>query len=106
MSVYLSKGVFARPSTPILSYNTLNTNLHFPHTPQSSGDDAAKTSRLALLLSRSLEDADDPMLMDFAAHTLGRLVRCSGAMTSDIVEREVGVFPLACLCWSGRLSVG
>ncbi|MEW5302322.1 MAG: hypothetical protein WDW36_005122 [Sanguina aurantia] len=56
---------------------------------KTGGDDAAKTSRLALLLSRSLEDADDPLLIDMAAHTLGRLVRCSGAMTSDIVEREI-----------------
>ncbi|KAG2481849.1 hypothetical protein HYH03_019185, partial [Edaphochlamys debaryana] len=54
-----------------------------------SGDDAAKTSRLASLLSRVLEDSEDPGLSEAAAHTLGHLVRSGGAMTSDIVEKEI-----------------
>ncbi|GLC61314.1 hypothetical protein PLESTB_001742500 [Pleodorina starrii] len=54
-----------------------------------SGDDAAKTSRLASMLSRVLEDSEDATLSEAAAHTLGHLVRSGGAMTSDIVEKEI-----------------
>ncbi|EFJ44271.1 target of rapamycin, growth-regulatory PI3K-like protein kinase [Volvox carteri f. nagariensis] len=54
-----------------------------------SGDDAAKTSRLASMLSRVLEDSEDATLSETAAHTLGHLVRSGGAMTSDIVEKEI-----------------
>lgn len=56
---------------------------------QLSGDDAAKTARLASLLSRVLEDSEDSALSEAASHTLGHLVRSGGAMTSDIVEKEV-----------------
>ncbi|GIL87381.1 hypothetical protein Vretimale_1690 [Volvox reticuliferus] len=54
-----------------------------------SGDDAAKTSRLAGMLSRVLEDSEDVTLSEAAAHTLGHLVRSGGAMASDIVEKEI-----------------
>eukprot|EP00198_Chlamydomonas_reinhardtii_P008241 XP_001697578.1 target of rapamycin, growth-regulatory PI3K-like protein kinase [Chlamydomonas reinhardtii] len=54
-----------------------------------SGDDAAKTARLSGLLSRVLEESEDPVLSESASHTLGHLVRSGGAMTSDIVEKEI-----------------
>ncbi len=41
------------------------------------------------MLSRVLEDSEDATLSEAAAHTLGHLVRSGGAMTSDIVEKEV-----------------
>jgi hypothetical protein len=56
---------------------------------QLSGDDAAKTHRLTVLLSRTLEDSEDFALTEAAARTLGHLVRTGGALTSDIVEKEV-----------------
>lgn len=42
------------------------------------------------MLARALEEADDPIVMDVAAKTLGHLVKSGGAMTSDIVEQQVG----------------
>uniref|UniRef100_A0A7R9YR22 Serine/threonine-protein kinase TOR n=1 Tax=Chlamydomonas euryale TaxID=1486919 RepID=A0A7R9YR22_9CHLO len=56
---------------------------------KTAGDDTTKTSRLALLLHRVLEDVDEPMLMEIAARTLGRLVKSGAALTSEIVDREV-----------------
>lgn len=53
------------------------------------GDDTAKTSRFAHALSRVLDDTDDSVLMHTAARTMGHLVKSGGAMTADIVEREV-----------------
>eukprot|EP00798_Chlamydomonas_sp_ICE-L_P022752 gene22752-29919_t len=56
---------------------------------KAAGDDAAKISKLANLLSKVLEDAEEPVLVDIAAKTLGHLVQSGGSMASDIVEREV-----------------
>ena len=36
-----------------------------------------------------LEEADEPVLMELAAKTLGRLVKSGAARTSDIVDKEV-----------------
>ncbi len=41
------------------------------------------------MLSRLLEESEDAGLSGAAAHTLGHLVRSGGAMTSDILEKEV-----------------
>lgn len=57
---------------------------------QTVGDDAVKASRLASLLSGVVGDAEDVLLLEQCTHTLGRLVKGGGAVTSDIVEREVG----------------
>lgn len=56
---------------------------------KSVADDTSKTARLALLLSKAIEEADDPQLMEVTAATLGTLVKAGGVMTADIVEREV-----------------
>lgn len=71
----------------IVTYASVCCTL-FPR-PQLAGDDAAKTSRLAAMLSRLLEESEDAGLSGAAAHTLGHLVRSGGAMTSDILEKEV-----------------
>ena len=36
-----------------------------------------------------LEDADETVLMEMAARTLGKLVKSGAARTSDIVDKEV-----------------
>jgi hypothetical protein len=42
-----------------------------------------------------LEEVDEPVLMELAARTLGRLVKSGAALTSEIVDREVRV---VCVC--------
>ena len=36
-----------------------------------------------------LEEVDEPVMMELAARTLGRLVKSGAARTSDIVDKEV-----------------
>jgi hypothetical protein len=56
---------------------------------QTATDDVVKSGRIASLLDSVFSDADDMALLSCAADTLGHLVRSGGAMTADIVEKEV-----------------
>ena len=56
---------------------------------KTMGEDAAKIKGLASLLSKVLEEVEEPALMELATKSLGRLVKSGAAMTSEIVEREV-----------------
>ena len=85
--------------SPSTSHTHAHTHTHphshiLPHAhmqpPQTVGDDAGKVSRLAAMLSGVLGDTDEVVLIEWGARTMGRLVKGGGALTSDIVEREVG----------------
>jgi FKBP12-rapamycin complex-associated protein len=52
-------------------------------------NDAAKVARLGTALTGLLADADDPVLVETACRTMGRLVKGGGALTSDIVEAQI-----------------
>jgi FKBP12-rapamycin complex-associated protein len=58
-------------------------------TAQTAGEDTTKTKTMSGLLHKVLEEVDEPLLMELAARTLGRLVKSGAAMTSEIVDREV-----------------
>lgn len=53
------------------------------------GDESTKTTKFAMLLGRILEETDDQGLLEAASATLGHLVANGGAMTADVVDREV-----------------
>ncbi|GAX78992.1 hypothetical protein CEUSTIGMA_g6432.t1 [Chlamydomonas eustigma] len=56
---------------------------------KTGGDDNGKTTRLALLLHKMLEEVDEMPLMELATRTLGKLVKSGAARASDIVDKEV-----------------
>jgi hypothetical protein len=95
-------GPAGRAPTRTHTHTHTHTRTHNPHAlahahphthpcAQLVGDDSAKTSRFAHALSRVLDDTDDGSLAHCAARTMGHLVKSGGAMTADIVEREVRV---------------
>jgi predicted ATPase len=61
------------------------------HTPLTTklGEAVSRLSRFAGLLHAVLAQPCEPRLADAAAHCLGALVRAGGALTADVVEREV-----------------
>lgn len=72
--------------------------LHLPLLPNQLGEAVSRLSRFAGFLHAVLAQPCEPRLADAAAHCLGALVRAGGALTADVVEREVRYLRVKCPC--------
>jgi hypothetical protein len=74
---------------------------------QSLGDDgAARSKRLAALLTRVLRDAEDTELIEVGTRVMGRLVKAFAGVSSEVVAQQVrdGWMWLVHCCVSCRVS--
>ena len=78
-----------RRAPALRSQLTLCPNCHTLPSQQKLGEAVSRLSRFAGLLHAVLAQPCEPRLADAAAHCLGALVRAGGALTADVVEREV-----------------